>query len=80
MSDKKTDKAEEMMEELKAMLLETLWGDKQYNYNNQKMVIPWLHEDYSYAIQRLSLSPKQEAFYFDKIERIIGEYAEFYDF
>lgn len=79
MTDQKLIDAEQMMDELKSILLEMVWEDQRYSYNNQKLIVPWLHEDYRYALQRLKLPPKQEAFYLDKIERIIGEYAEFYD-
>lgn len=78
MTDNKIAQAEELIEELKALLLEMMWSDMRDGYNNQKLAIPWIHEDYRYAIKRLALTNKNEAFYLDKIERIIGEYAEFY--
>ena len=78
MRDKKTQKAELLMIELKNVLLETMWGDQRYQYNNQKLTIPWLHEDYQYQIKKLNLHPDKESYYLDKIEQIIGEYAEFY--
>jgi hypothetical protein len=76
--NKKIHKAELLMIELKNILLETMWGDQRYQYNNQKLVIPWLHEDYQYQIKKLGLPLEKETFFIDKIERIIGEYAEFY--
>ncbi|PLX18203.1 MAG: hypothetical protein C0599_12635 [Salinivirgaceae bacterium] len=78
MRDKKTQKAEMLLIELKNVLLETMWGDQRYQYNNQKLAIPWLHEDYQYQIKKLGLTEDKEAFYMNKIEQIIGEYAEFY--
>jgi hypothetical protein len=76
--DKKTQRAEILMIELKNVLLETMWGDQRYQYNNQKLAIPWLHEDYQYQIRKLGLPEEKQEFYLGKIERIIGEYAEFY--
>ena len=78
MTREKITQAEALMEELKKLLLQITWGDKRYAYNNQKLVLPWLHEDYQYSIKKLNLSRDKEDYYLEKIERIIGEYAEFY--
>ncbi len=77
MTDNKTQIADEMMEELKAVLIDMVWGNRRHSYNNHQLALPWVHEDYIYQIKRMQLSPKKEAFYLDKIERIVGEYAEF---
>lgn len=78
MTTKKIRQAEYLMEELKKILLEITWGDKRFAYNNQKLVLPWLHEDYRYSIKKLNLPEDKEKYYLEKIELIIGEYAEFY--
>lgn len=78
MEREKITQAEALIEELKKLLLQITWGDKRYAYNSQKLVLPWLHEDYQYSIKKLNLSRDKEDYYLEKIERIIGEYAEFY--
>ncbi|WP_462281827.1 hypothetical protein [Salinivirga cyanobacteriivorans] len=78
MEREKITQAEALMVELKKLLLQITWGDKRYAYNGQKLILPWLHEDYQYSIKKLNLSRDKEDYYLEKIERIIGEYAEFY--
>ena len=72
----KIDQAWNTLEKLKSRLINILWNDSQFGYNNEHMLIPWLREEAEYAIKKLNLSQKAEKYFLTKIEQIIGEYME----
>lgn len=61
---------------LKQELLEIMWTDCTDEFNNQRILLPWLQEDATYSIKRLQLSQQKETLYLTKIERIMSEYFE----
>jgi hypothetical protein len=76
MSEDKKIQARNILEQLKSRLIDILWNDSQFRYNNDHIIIPWLQEDAEYAIKSLSLPEDEEKYYLLKIEQIIGEYME----
>ncbi len=74
--DKKHKKAWETLEELKSHLMDILWTDDKFNYNNEHFIIPWIHEEAEYKIKRLNLSTQEEKYFINKTEQIVGEYME----
>ena len=68
--------ARNILEKFKSRLLNILWQDSQFRYNNDHMLIPWLQEEAEYAIKSLNLPEYEEKYYLNKIEQIIGEYTE----
>ena len=76
MNKVKIEKAWNILEKLKSRLINILWNDSQFGYNNEHMLIPWLQEEAEYAIKKLNLSEKDEKYFMTKIEQIIGEYME----
>jgi hypothetical protein len=76
MKDSKQHKAEIIIENLKTKIINTLWEDNRFGYNNGYLIIPWLQEEAEYAIKKLHLPEKEEQQFLIKIERIVGEYME----
>ena len=66
----------DILEELKSHLMDILWTDDQFNYNNEHFMIPWIHEEAEYKIRKLNLSKTEEQYFMNKIEQIVGEYME----
>jgi hypothetical protein len=74
--NKKIQEAWNILEELKSYLMDILWTDDKYNYNNEHFLIPLIEEDTEYKIKRLNLSKEDEFYFMNKIEQIVGEYME----
>jgi hypothetical protein len=72
----KHSEAWEILDELKANLMEILWTDDQFNYNNEHFMIPLIQEDAEYRIKNLNLPEDKEFYFLNKIEQIVGEYME----
>jgi len=66
----------EILEELRSHLMDILWSDDKFDYNNEHFMIPWIHEEAEYKIRRLNLSKTEEKYFIIKIEQIVGEYME----
>jgi len=73
---KKHKEAWNILEELKSNIMEILWTDDQFNYNNEHFMIPLIQEDAEYRIKKLYLSKDDEFYFMTKIEQIVGEYME----
>jgi len=76
MYKEKINQAWKILEKLKTRVINILWDDSQFGYNNEHMLIPWLQEEAEYAIKKLKLPEKDEQYFMIKIEQIIGEYME----
>lgn len=76
MNEDKKVQARNILEQLKSRLINILWNDSQFNYNNDHIIIPWLQEEAEYAIKSLKLPEDEEKYYLLKVEQIIGEYME----
>ncbi len=76
MDEDKKDQARYILEKLKSRLINILWQDSQFRYNNDHLLIPWLQEEAEYAIKSLNLPENEEKYYLIKIEQIMGEYME----
>jgi len=76
MNEDKKFQARNILEQLKSRLINILWNDSQFSYNNDHIIIPWLQEEAEYAIQSLKLPEDEEKYYLLKVEQIIGEYME----
>lgn len=74
--DNKHKMAWDILEELKSHLMDILWTDDQFNYNNEHFMIPWINEEAEYKIKKLNLSKTEEKYFMNKIEQIVGEYME----
>lgn len=76
MNKVKRARAWNILEKLKTRIINILWNDSPFAYNNEHMLIPWLREEAEYAIKELKLPEKEEHYFLIKIEQIIGEYTE----
>jgi hypothetical protein len=76
MNEDKKVQARNILEQLKSRLINILWNDSQFSYNNDHIIIPWLQEEAEYAIKSLKLPEDEEKYYLLKVEQIIGEYME----
>jgi len=74
--EKNYQMAWDILEELKSHLMDILWTDDKYNYNNEHFMIPWIHEEAEYKIRKLNLSKTEEKYFIKKTEQIVGEYME----
>ncbi len=68
--------ARSILDRLKSQMLDVLWNDSQYVYNNAHMLLPWIQEEAEYAIEALNLPVDRESWYFEKIKQILGEFSE----
>jgi hypothetical protein len=69
-------KAWNILDELKSNIMDILWTDDQFNYNNEHFMIPLIQEDAEYRIKKLNLLKDDEFYFMTKIEQIVGEYME----
>lgn len=74
--NKTYQKAWDILEELKSHLMDILWVDDPFQYNNEHFIIPWIQEEAEYKIKRLQLKEEDENYFMQKIEQIVGEYIE----
>mgnify|MGYP006286937231 CR=1 FL=1 len=74
--DQKNQKAWNILEELKSYLMDILWTDDKFDYNNEHFMIPWIQEEAEYKIKKLNLSATSEEYFMIKIHQIVGEYME----
>lgn len=72
----KRARAWNILEKLKTRIINILWNDSPFGYNNERMLIPWLREEAEHAIKELKSPEKEEQYFLIKIEQIIGEYTE----
>ena len=76
MNKVKRARAWNILEKLKTRIINILWNDSPFGYNNDLMLIPWLREEAEHAIKELKLPEKEGQDFLIKIEQIIGEYTE----
>ena len=74
--NKKHHEAWVILDELKANLMDIVWTDDQFNYNNEHFLIPLIQEDAEYRIEKLHLPEEEKRYFLNKIEQIVGEYME----
>ena len=75
----KKDRAEKILSNLKETLLQILWDENGFDYCGARFLMPWLQEEAEYEIKNLKFKSPEEKIYIRKIDRIIGEYAEYYE-
>ena len=67
---------ENILENLKKVLDETLWEGDPNLYTSDRMLLPWIEEDAEYEIKKLKLSNDDEVFYLQKLHNLFGEYSD----
>ena len=72
----KIQEVENILENLKKILSETLWENNHDLYSNDRMLLPWIEEDAEYKIKKLKLTKDDEIFYLQKLHNLFGEYSD----
>jgi hypothetical protein len=68
--------ADKILEDLKSEVVEVLWNSNVGDFYCEKFLFPFFQEEAEYSIKKLNLSEKQEYFYLERVDRIMGEYSE----
>jgi len=74
--EKKIQKADSLLEELKDELSLIVWETDLQSYNNHQYLIPLLGEQSKNEIRKLKLNTNDQEIYFVKVDRLLGVYHD----
>jgi len=68
--------AQTVVDKLKENILEIFWNEDPFEYCSSRSMLPWIQEEAEYSIKRLHLKKKDQIYYLEKINNMMGEYCE----
>jgi len=68
--------AQTVVDKLKENILEIFWNEDPFEYCSSRSMLPWIQEEAEYSIKRLHLKKKDQNYYLEKINNMMGEYCE----
>ncbi len=72
----KIDTAQMVVSQLKENILEIFWNEDPFEYCSSRSMLPWIQEEAEYSIKRLHLKKKDQNYYLQKVNNMLGEYCE----
>ena len=72
----KINTAKTVIDQLKANILEIFWNEDPFEYCSSRSMLPWIQEEAEYSIKRLHLKKKDQNYYLQKVNNMMGEYCE----
>ncbi len=72
----KINTAKTVIDQLKDNILEIFWNEDPFEYCSSRSMLPWIQEEAEYSIKRLHLKKKDQNYYLQKVNNMMGEYCE----
>ena len=72
----KINTAKTVIDQLKDNILEIFWNADPFEYCSSRSMLPWIQEEAEYSIKRLHLKKKDQNYYLQKVNNMMGEYCE----
>ncbi|MFO7830162.1 MAG: hypothetical protein R6V23_16185 [Bacteroidales bacterium] len=70
--------AKMVVDQLKENILEIFWNEDPFEYCSSRSMLPWIQEEAEYSIKKLHLKKRDQQYYLEKINLMLGEYCEEY--
>ena len=72
----KIDTAKMVIESLKENVMEIFWEEDPFEFCSSRAILPLIQEEAEYSIKDLNLDVRDQYFYLQMINNLLGEYCE----
>ena len=72
----KIDTARMVIESLKENVMEIFWDEDPFEFCSSRAILPLIQEEAEYSIKDLNLDARDQYFYLQMINYLLGEYCE----